>query len=59
MLQNWLKPKKGHNGPVPALNVILEPGRNRVKKILIFPTLEMKILAIKESQKHLFIHSIN
>ena len=23
--------KKGHNGPVPALNVIPEPGRNRVK----------------------------
>ena len=32
MLQNWLKPIKGHNGPVPALNVIPEPGRNRVKK---------------------------
>ena len=31
MLQNWLKPIKGHNGPVPALNVIPEPGRNRVK----------------------------
>ena len=30
MLQNWLEPKKGHNGPVPALNVIPEPGRNRV-----------------------------
>ena len=32
MLQNWLKPIKGHNGPVPALNVIPEPGRNRVNK---------------------------
>ena len=33
MLQNWLKPIKGHNGPVPALNVIPEPGRNRVNLI--------------------------
>ena len=32
MLQNWLKPIKGHNGPVPALNVITEPGRIRVNK---------------------------
>ena len=32
MLQNRLKPIKGHNGPVPALNVIPEPGRNRVKE---------------------------
>ena len=33
MLQNWLKPIKGHNGPVPALNVIPEPGRTRVKTL--------------------------
>ena len=32
MLQNWPKPIKGHNGPVQALSVIPEPGRNRVKK---------------------------
>ena len=31
MLQNWLKPIKGHNGRVPALNIIPEPDRNRVK----------------------------
>ena len=30
MLQNWLKLIKGHNGPVPALNIIAEPCRNRV-----------------------------
>ena len=44
MLQNWLKPIKGHNGPVPALNDIPEPGRNRVKKGII-------MLELIESQK--------
>ena len=47
MLQNWLKPIKGHNGPVLALNVIPEPGRNRVNLIGIAAGAAAKILPIR------------
>ena len=55
MLQNWLKPIKGHNGPVPALNVIPEPGRNRVNDVGTVDTYIIKkvqeIEKTKESPK--------
>ena len=46
MPQNWLKPIKGHNGPVPALNVIPEFGRNRVKGTLVHEHERLAMLLI-------------